>query len=86
MDYSHEARFRSNWNLSGSGGELGEMNAGESVGKVSKAEAQRITKLATTQGGPYLNCLWALVEYALNDEVHASAYARATQTGDRGQP
>ena len=54
------------------------MNVGWDAGKATMAETQRIGKLATTQGGPYLDCLWALVEYPTDDQVRAFAYAEAT--------
>jgi hypothetical protein len=49
------------------------------MGKASMADAKRIAKLAMTQGGHYLDDLWALVEYATDDHVRAFAYAEATQ-------
>ncbi|MBI4574025.1 MAG: hypothetical protein HY713_12175 [candidate division NC10 bacterium] len=42
------------------------------------ADAQRIAKLAMTQDGKYLDDLWALVEYALDENVRRFAYAQAT--------
>lgn len=62
------------------------MIEGWNVGRASMAEAQRIAKLATTQGGPYLDSLWPLVEYATDDRVRAFAYAQATQAKDRAWP
>lgn len=56
------------------------MNSSREIGKASMADAKRIAKLATTQGGPYLDCLWARVEYATDDRVRALAYAQATQS------
>ena len=38
------------------------MNSSREIGKASMADAKRIAKLATTQGGHYLDDLWALVE------------------------
>jgi len=55
------------------------MNSSSDAGKASMADAKRIAKLATTQGGHYLDDLWALVEYATDDQVRAFAYARATE-------
>ena len=56
------------------------MNSSREIGKASMADAKRIAKLATTQGGPYMDSLWALVEYATDDQVRAFAYAHATQS------
>jgi len=56
------------------------MNSSVKMGKASMADANRVAKLATTQGGHYLDDLWALVEYAANDCVRAFAYAQATQS------
>jgi hypothetical protein len=56
------------------------MNAGWDMGKASMADAKRIAKLANTQDGPYLDRLWALVEYATDDQVRAFAYAQATHS------
>jgi len=55
------------------------MNSSREIGKASMADAKRIAKLATTQGGHYLDDLWALVEYATDDLIRAFAYARATE-------
>jgi hypothetical protein len=55
------------------------MNSSGDAGKASIADAKRIARLAMTQGGHYLDDLWALVEYAANDCVRAFAYAQATQ-------
>ncbi len=49
------------------------------MGKATMADAKRIANLATTQGGPYLDDLWALVEYATDDQVRAFAYAQAIE-------
>jgi hypothetical protein len=54
------------------------MNARWNVSNASMTDAQRIAKLATTQGGRYLDDLWALVEYALDENVRRFAYAQAT--------
>ena len=56
------------------------MNSSREIGKASMADAKRIAKLATTQGGPYLDSLWALVEYATDDQVRAFAYGQATHS------
>ena len=56
------------------------MNSSREIGKASMADAKRIAKLANTQGGPYLDCLWALVEYATDDQVRAFAYTAATHS------
>jgi hypothetical protein len=56
------------------------MGAGWEVGKASVAEAQRIATLARTQGGPYVEALWALVEYAQDENVRRLAYAQATRS------
>ena len=56
------------------------MNSSVDMGKATMADAKRIAKLAMTQGGPYMDSLWALVEYATDDRVHAFAYAQATQS------
>ena len=58
------------------------MNVGWDAGKATMAEAQRIAKLATTQGGPYMDSLWALVEYATDDQVRAFAYTAATHSSN----
>ncbi len=49
------------------------------VGIASMVDAQRIVKLAMSQGGYYLDQLWALVEYALDEKVRQFAYAQAAQ-------
>jgi hypothetical protein len=49
------------------------------AGKASMADAKRIARLATTQGGHYLDDLWALVEYATDDQVRAFTYAQAIE-------
>ena len=59
--------------------EEGVMSAGWKVGRASMAQAPRIARLAATLGGRYLDDLWALVEYALNEDVRRFAYAQATQ-------
>ena len=56
------------------------MNAERDMGKASMADAKRIAKLATTQGGHCLDDLWALVEYATDDLVRAFAYTAATHS------
>ena len=55
------------------------MNSSVNMGKGSMADAKRIANLATTQDGHYLDSLWALVEYALDEDVRRFAYALATQ-------
>lgn len=55
------------------------MNSGMDAGKASMADAKRIARLATTQGGHYLDDLWALVEYATDDQVRAFTYAQAIE-------
>ncbi len=42
------------------------------------ADGQRIATLAVTQGGRYLDDLWALMEHALDENVRRFAYAQAT--------
>lgn len=37
------------------------------------ADAQRIAALAVTQGGRYLDDLWALVDYTLDEQVRRFA-------------
>jgi hypothetical protein len=54
------------------------MNARWNMSNASMADAQRIAKLATNQGGCYLDDLWALVEYAIDENVRRFAYAQAT--------
>jgi hypothetical protein len=54
------------------------VNTGWDVGRVSMADARRIATLAVTQGGRYLDDLWTLVEYALDERVRRFAYAQAT--------
>lgn len=54
------------------------MNTGWDVGRASMADAQRIARLAVTQGGRYLDDLWALVDYTLDEQVRRFAYAQAT--------
>jgi hypothetical protein len=49
------------------------------VGNASMVDAQRIVNLAMTQGGYYLDQLWALVEYALDEKVRQFAYTEAAQ-------
>lgn len=49
------------------------------VGNASMVDAQRIVKLAMSQGGYYLDQLWALVEYALDEKVRQFSYAQAAQ-------
>ncbi len=49
------------------------------VGGASMADAQRIVNLAMSQGGYYLDQVWALVEYALDEKVRQFAYAQAAQ-------
>ncbi len=56
------------------------MNSSREIGKASMADAKRIAKLANTQDGPYLDRLWALVEYATDDQVRAFAYAQVTHS------
>ena len=55
------------------------MNSSVNMGKGSMADAKRIAKLAVTQGGNYLDDLWALGEYALEEDARRFAYALATQ-------
>jgi hypothetical protein len=50
------------------------------MGNASMADAQRIATLAVTQGGRYLDELWTLVEYALEERVRRFAYAQATRS------
>lgn len=50
------------------------------VGNASMGDAQRVVKLAMSQGGYYLDQLWALVEYALDEKVRQFAYAQAAQS------
>ena len=56
----------------------GAMDARWNVSNASMADAHRIATLAMTQGGKYLDDLWALVEYALDENVRRFAYAQAT--------
>ena len=49
------------------------------VGNASMVDAQRIVNLAMSQGGYYLDQLWALVEYALDEKVRQFAYVQAAQ-------
>ena len=56
------------------------MNARWNMGNASMADAQRIATLAVTQGGRYLDELWTLVEYALDERVRRFAYAQATRS------
>ncbi len=57
------------------------MDKSWNTGKASLVDAQRIATLAMTEGGRYLDELWALVEYALDERVRAFAYAQATHPG-----
>jgi hypothetical protein len=50
------------------------------VGNASMVDAQRIVKLAMSQGGYYVDQLWALVEYALDENVRKFAYSQASQS------
>lgn len=54
------------------------MNARWNMSNASMADAQRIAKLATNQGGCYQDDLWALVEYAIDENVRRFPYAQAT--------
>ena len=56
------------------------MNARWNMSNASMADAQRIATLAVTQGGRYLDELWTLVEYALEERVRRFAYAQATRS------
>jgi hypothetical protein len=58
--------------------EEGAVNTGWDLGRASMADARRIATLAMTQGGNYLDDLWALVEYALDENVRRFVYAQAT--------
>ena len=49
------------------------------VGNASMVDAQRIVKLAMSHGGYYLDQLWALVEYALDEKVRQFAYGESGQ-------
>jgi len=50
------------------------------VGNASMADAQRIVRLAMSQGGYYLDQLWALVECALDEKVRQFAYAQVAMS------
>ena len=55
------------------------MNADWNARKATLDDARRIAKLALTQGGRHWNELWALVEYALDEQVRRYAYSQATR-------
>ncbi len=56
------------------------MNVSWNVGNASMTDAQRFAGLATTEGGHYLDDLWALVEFALDERVRTFAYGQATES------
>jgi hypothetical protein len=47
--------------------------------KATLDDARRVAKLALAQGGRYWDELWALVEYALDEQVRRFAYSQATR-------
>jgi len=49
------------------------------VSKATLDDARRIANLALTQGGRYWDELWALVEYAVDEQVRSFAYTQATR-------
>ena len=49
------------------------MNASWNISKASMVDAQHIAKLGKIQGDKYLDNLWTLVEYGLEEQVHAFA-------------
>jgi hypothetical protein len=54
------------------------MNTNWDLSRATLNDARRIANLALTQGGQYWDELWALVEYALDEQVRRFAYAQAT--------
>ncbi len=56
------------------------MNVSWNVGNASMTDAQRFARLATTEGGHYLDDLWSLVEYAPDERVRTLSYAQATRS------
>jgi len=55
------------------------MNTDWNASKATMEDVRRIARLALTQGGRYWDELWALVEYALDEQVRRFAYSQATR-------